>query len=120
MDYCFTQILEAITQMNESKDIHLKELNMICLNTANLLIANTQVNVKKINTYVNKMMKMADTYMSDYNARPGLADHEKITRRYVDQTFEAFRRKKEAQASEASMRESLASSRASEASAYAP
>jgi len=63
MDYCFSQILESITAMNDSKEMHLKQLNLICIKIANLIISNAQVNVKKINTYVNKMFKMADSYM---------------------------------------------------------
>ena len=68
MDFCFSQILEAITQMNEQKESHLKELNLICLNTANILVSQCQVNVKKVSSYVNKMFKMADGYMEEYNA----------------------------------------------------
>jgi hypothetical protein len=116
MDYCFAQILEAITTLNETKDQHLMQLNFTCLRSANILISNAQVNVKKVNSYVNKMFKMADAYMQEHNGKPGLADTDKISRRYVDLTYEAFRRKKEAQASEATMKQNIETTRDSTAS----
>jgi len=119
MDFCFSQILEAVTTMNDSKDVHLKELNMICLNTANILVSNTQVNIKKISSFVNRMFKMADTYMEEYNARTDVAEADKITRGYVNKTFEAFKRKKDNQASDQAIRSSIAST-SSAASAYVP
>lgn len=57
---------------------------------ANVLISNCQMN-KKIDSFVNKMFKMADGYLTDHNAK----SNDKLNRNVINQTFEALRKKKE-------------------------
>lgn len=58
---------------------------------ANTLVCNCAIN-KKIDTFVNKMFKMADGYLTDNNKVSG----EKLSRNVINLTFENFRKKKEA------------------------
>ena len=60
VDYCFGQILEIITKLNETKSMHLKSLYQICIRTANLLVANGNYSVRSIANISNKMFKMSD------------------------------------------------------------
>jgi hypothetical protein len=61
---------------------------------ANLLIANCQM-TKKTEGFVNKMFKMADGYLTEHNK---LAP-EKLNRNYINLSFEAYKKKKDVQAS---------------------
>jgi hypothetical protein len=83
-----------IEQLNNVKAQHLHILFEITMMTANLLIANCLIN-KKIEGFVNKMFKMADGYLQEHNARSA----EKLNRNYINNTFENYKRKKEAQSS---------------------
>jgi hypothetical protein len=58
---------------------------------ANTLITNCLIN-KKIDSFVNKMFKMADGYLTEHNSKSG----DKLNRNIINQTFEALRKKKEA------------------------
>ena len=90
LDYCFDQVLEIIEKLNEAKSSYLVELFNVCILAANTLIANCQM-TKKVDSFVNKMFKMADGYLSENNGRAG----EKLNRNVINQTFEALRKKKE-------------------------
>ena len=53
----------------------------------------------------NKMFKMGDQYLTEYNQSLGEdRKNEHITRNYLNATFDSFKRKKEAAQSEESMR----------------
>lgn len=69
-DYCFNQILDIITKLNENKSAHLKSLFHICVKTANLLVANGNYSTRSISNISNKMFKMADGYLTEYNSSP--------------------------------------------------
>ena len=58
---------------------------------ANTLVSNCAIS-KKIDTFVNKMFKMADGYLQDNNKLSA----EKLSRNVINLTFENFRKKKEA------------------------
>ena len=110
MDFCFGEILDAITQLNESKSQHLRELYWLCMLSANVIIQNCQCSVKKISSMNNKMFKMGDGYLGDYNTQLGEGrKSEHLSRNYLNQTFDSFKRKKEAESSDATMRASIAS-----------
>lgn len=54
---------------------------------------------KKVETFVNKMFKMADGYLQDYQKLPPQSQQaERCTRGMINLTYESFRKKKEAQA----------------------
>lgn len=63
------------------------------MTAATTLIQSAQVN-KKIDTFVNKMFKMSDGYLTEYNNGPSKS---KLNRNMINLTFEAFRKKKEVQ-----------------------
>lgn len=67
MDFCFAELLECITELNEKKSEHLQELNRLCIFAANVLISSCNVSVKKISSYTNKMFKMSDGYLEEFN-----------------------------------------------------
>lgn len=69
MDSCFGQVLEYITKMNEEKDKYGKDLFMLCVNCANLLIGIGNTGNRDVSKFVNKMFKMSDGFMSDYNSK---------------------------------------------------
>ena len=71
MDYCFSEILEAVTQMNDVKGQHLRELHLLCMLSANVLVQCCQVSSKKISSMMNKMFKMGDGYLAEYNTQLG-------------------------------------------------
>lgn len=102
MDASFAAVLEIITKLNDVKDQHLKELFILCINSANLLIGVGNTGTKQINSFVNKMFKMADQYMSEYNAKlPANAPaSEKLSRNMINRCFEIFKKKKDSQANE--------------------
>ena len=93
MDYCFDQLLEIIEQLNENKERYYKELFTVCMMVANLLVANC-LYTKKIDTFINKMFKMADGFLQEYNK----ISSEKLHRGYINTTFENYRKKKDTQA----------------------
>jgi hypothetical protein len=64
------------------------------MTAANTLIMNCQVS-KKIDQFVNKMFKMADGYMTEYNKSTSQTP---ISRNIINLTYENFRKKKEAAA----------------------
>lgn len=92
MDFCFDQILEIIEKLNEAKNQYLPVLFQICMMSANTLIGNCAFS-KKIDTFINKMFKMADGYMTEHNK----ISQDKINRNVINLTFESYRKKKEAQ-----------------------
>jgi hypothetical protein len=69
LDFCFDQILEIIEKLNENKNSYNGILFQICIMSANTLIQNCQF-TKKIETFVNKMFKMSDGYLQDYQKLP--------------------------------------------------
>lgn len=60
IDYCFGQILEKITKLNDAKHMHLRSLHHICVSAANILVANGNYQQRAISNISNKMFKMAD------------------------------------------------------------
>mmetsp|Transcript_35456 Transcript_35456/g.43371 ORF Transcript_35456/g.43371 Transcript_35456/m.43371 type:complete len:102 (+) Transcript_35456:2686-2991(+) len=98
--------------MNEVKGQHLEQLITICMIAANLLVACCQVSVKKISSFINKLFKMSDGYL---NELPEGAESPKAKqiRLYINKTYESFKRKKDSEASDASMRASIASTASS-------
>ena len=108
MDFCFQQILDLITAMNEQKQNHTEQLVNVCMNAANLLVATCQVSNKKVSSFTNKLFKMSDGYLNEIPGGPDSATG-KTLRIYINKTFESFKRKKEAEASDATMRASIAS-----------
>ena len=108
IDFCFAEILEYITKMNEEKEQHIDALIEICMLSANLLVTTCQVSQKKISSFINKLFKMSDGFLENVE---GGADSTKGKRfrMFINKTFDSFKRKKEASASEASMRASMAS-----------
>ena len=97
LDYCFNQILDIITKLNENKSANLKNLFNICVRTANVLVANGNFSTRSISNISNKMFKMADGYLTEYNATPE-GTREPLLRDPINRTFEACRKKKEAAA----------------------
>jgi hypothetical protein len=91
MDFCFDQILEIIEKLNEVKQSYYKDLFNIVMMTANLLIANSQF-TKKVDTFINKMFKMADGFLTENNK----ASQEKLNRNYINVSYESYKKKKEA------------------------
>jgi hypothetical protein len=65
LDFCFDQILEMIEKLNELKASYFGVLFQICILASNTLIAHCQIS-KKIETFVNKMFKMADGYLTEH------------------------------------------------------
>jgi len=108
MDFCFAQILQFITDMNEQKEQHTEPLISICMIAANCLVGNCQVSVKKISTFINKLFKMSDGYL---NELPGGTETPKAVqiRLYINKTYDSFKRKRDNELSGASMRASIAS-----------
>ena len=98
---------------NEQKAQHAVALLDICMTSANVLVALCKVNVKKVGSFTNKLFKMSDGYLQDYPGGPESADG-KLARLYINRTFDSFKRKKDAGASEESMRASLASTTSTE------
>mmetsp|Transcript_19078 Transcript_19078/g.32556 ORF Transcript_19078/g.32556 Transcript_19078/m.32556 type:complete len:193 (-) Transcript_19078:156-734(-) len=66
MDYCFEQLLEIIQKLDAVKDHYYALLFNLCLESANILMANCQIS-QKINGFVNKMFKMSDKYLVEHN-----------------------------------------------------
>jgi hypothetical protein len=64
-----------------------------CLDAANLLIGNCELS-GKLNSFVNKMFKMSDGYLVAYNKTQPPQDQ--LQRDYINSTYEAYRKKKEA------------------------
>ena len=77
--------------------MHLKSLHQICIRTANLLVANGNYSTRSIANISNKMFKMSDQYLTEWNAsNEGMKDP--LLREPINKTFEACRKKKEAAA----------------------
>lgn len=70
---------------------------MLCINCANLLIGVGDVGHKDIAKFVNKMFKMADGFLTEYNARlPANAPpSEKLSRNLINKSFDMFKKKKD-------------------------
>ena len=100
MDFCFAELLECITELNEKKSDHLRELNRLCIFAANILISCCNVSVKKISSYTNKMFKMSDGYLEEFNGQDAAKVTEQggpINRNAINNTFDAFKRKKDSE-----------------------
>lgn len=97
MDFCFSQVLEKITKMNEEKEKYGKELFMLCINCANLLIGVANTGHKDVSKFINKMFKMADGFMTDYNGRQpqDAPPYEKLSRNLINKSFDVFKKKKD-------------------------
>lgn len=96
-DFCFSQVLDVITKLNEQKQQYNGELFNLVLSSANLLISVANAGNKQISSFVNKMFKMADGFLTDFNARlpPSAPPHEKLNRNFINKSFDAFKKKKE-------------------------
>lgn len=70
----------------------------MCLTSANVLIGVGNTGNKQIGSFINKMFKMADGFMADYNARlpPNAPPQERLNRNFINKSFDAFKKKKEA------------------------
>ena len=64
-----------------------------CLDAANILIGNFELSGKS-NSFVNKMFKMSDGYLVAYNKTQ--SPQNQLQRDYINSTYEAYRKKKEA------------------------
>lgn len=71
----------------------------MCLDTASCLIMNCAF-TKKVDNFINKMFKMADQYVTENNTMHG----EKLTKVRITQTYESYRKKKEAIADKNTLR----------------
>lgn len=85
---------------------------MLCINCANLLIGVANTGAKDVSKFVNKMFKMADQFMGEYNAKlPADAPaYEKLSRNLINKSFDVFKKKKDGvkeQAIRASTRSSV-------------
>lgn len=101
MDECFAAVLEKITKMNEDKDTYAKDLFNICLSSANLLIGVGNTGTKQVASFINKMFKMADQYMTAHNDKPNVPAHEKLSRNLINRSFDLFKKKKDGAKNEA-------------------
>ena len=62
---------------------------------ANLLISTSNLSVKKVGSFANKLFKMSDGYLNDIEG--GAEGPKAITLRiYINKTFDSFKRKKDA------------------------
>ena len=97
MDFCFSQVLEKITSMNDQKDLYAKQLFMICVDSANLLVSVANTGSRDVSKFVNKMFKMADQFMQDYNSKlpQDAPPHERLSRNMINRTFDVFKKKKD-------------------------
>ena len=68
MDFCFEEVLGIITELNGKKAENLYELTFIAIDSASTLIACCDLSVRQISSYINKLFKMADGYLTEYNA----------------------------------------------------
>lgn len=93
-------VLEVVEKLNEIKTSYFGVLFQICIQTANTLIAHCQM-TKKIESFINKIFKMADGYLTEHQKLPVSAAGEKLSRNMINQTYEGFRKKKEAYAASA-------------------
>ena len=49
---------------------------------------------KQISSFVNKMFKNADMFLTEHNEKPGV--QEKLSRNLINRSFDMFKKKKEA------------------------
>jgi|JI10StandDraft_1071094.scaffolds.fasta_scaffold327323_1 hypothetical protein len=91
MDYLFDQILEDIANLNEVKQKHYRQMVGICLDTASCLMINCAL-TKKVDNFINKMLKMADQYTNEHNSQ----EADKLTKVRITQTYESYKKKKDA------------------------
>lgn len=93
MDHCFELIMETIQKLDETKEQYYPVLFDACLDSANILIGNCEIQ-GKVNGYINKMFKMSDKYLVEHNKLKG--NDTELNRNYINSSYEAFRKKKEA------------------------
>ena len=62
------------------------------MTAANIMIQNC-IYVKKVDSFINKMFKMADGYLTENNK----INQEKISRNVINLTFDFYKKKKEQQ-----------------------
>lgn len=113
MDDIFSEVLETITKLNGMKASHLKELFFMAVTAANTLIVNCDVMNKSISSYTNKLFKMSDGYLTEFNNTIGedpANAHMRLNRNIINKTFDAFRKKKEACKAEHNIRASTTTS----------
>lgn len=94
MDYCFKEILDVITSLNETKKEHLADLFNICLMSANVLIGHASYGNKQITMFTNKMFKMSDAYLTEFNATLPSNNPLMINRNYLNRSFALYQKKK--------------------------
>lgn len=97
MDECFGHVLEKITKLNEEKETYAKDLFVICLSSANLLIGVGNTGIKQVASFVNKMFKMADQYMTLHNDGLGAnaLPQDILSRNLINKSFDLFKKKKD-------------------------
>ena len=94
IDFCFGEVLDILTQLSEKKSEYLPELFKLCLSSANALIGVGNLQFKQISSFVNKMFKNADMFLTEHNEKPGV--QEKLSRNLINRSFDMFKKKKEA------------------------
>jgi len=98
MDYCFKEILDVITNLNENKKDNYVNLFNICLLSSNILIGHGNFGTKQIGMFTNKMFKMADSYLTEYNATLPPNSPQMLRREYLNRSFALYSKKKAAAA----------------------
>ena len=93
VDFCFGEVLTTLTELNEKKSEYLPELFKLCISAANALIGVGNLQFKQINSFVNKMFKNADAFLTEHNDKPGV--QEKLSRNLINRSFDVFKKKKE-------------------------
>ena len=97
MDFCFEETLDIITKLNGNKANNLEQLAYTTIWAAGTLISCCDLSVRQISSYINKLFKMADGYITEYNATiPESEAHKRLSKNMVSRTYDAFKRKKDA------------------------
>lgn len=93
MDHCFELIMEVIQKLDETKEQYYPVLFESCLDSANILIGNCEIQ-GKVNSYINKMFKMSDKYLVEHNKLKG--NETDLNRNWINSSYAAFAKRKEA------------------------
>jgi hypothetical protein len=94
-NYCFGKLMEFVTAMNENKAGHEKHLFDLCMSSANLVVAHTDLSVKKMSGAANNFFKLSDGFLVAYNNRPDVKGKCELNRNWINSTVYAMRKKKE-------------------------
>lgn len=97
IDYCFQQIADIISKMNEVQERYYPVLFESTLDAANLLLTTCELAGQKPTTsFINKMFKLSDGYLVNHNK--SAKEENQLPRSYINHSFDTFRKKKEAAA----------------------